>query len=125
MSERTPMPTLNTSGRERAQFGVIGTAQNSATGKTVSMHRAGPPTIAVAEIAAEVDKLGANWKIVSLSTPASVYRDLQGTRYHRIKGDARNKLMGRQSAHDARTQEKALLGRIGRLDLLSPQSFPA
>jgi hypothetical protein len=74
------------------------------------MEKVGAPFIEQA--AARADELGA--RIVSISTPATIWRDLQGTR-------AQQKQTGpqTQASDDIQLPERTLLGRIGRLDLLA------
>lgn len=117
------IPMLDTSGQERAAAGIIASVRNQKTGECVSLHEFGPVIIATRAIAAAVDRLGADWKIVALSTPHSIYRDLQGTRNYHVDNDDRHPGQGRKSAADPRTAEMTALGRIGRLDLLAPLSL--
>ena len=61
-------------------------------------------------------------KIVSVSTPPSIYRDLQGIRESGAQIFAQNK---NAATSDPRSTEMALLSLVGRLDLLQPLRFTA
>lgn len=119
MSPAAPdIPELRISGPKRAVCGIIATLRNMTDGRMKSMHETGPFVTSVSKIAATCDALGPEWRIVSLSSPTSIFRDLQGTRNQRI-GDGT-----RQASYDPRTAECKLLGKIKRLDLLAPLANP-
>lgn len=75
-------------------------------------------------------QLRGHWMIVSISTPKSILRDLQGQRGTR-GAQTRRATPGRAAAReerpsiagDPREVERTLLGKIGRLDLLEPPPF--
>lgn len=84
-------------------------------GELVSFHFPGPA--AVAKCAAHCDRFG--YRVVTLSTPRTIYRDLQGTRQtlsdwnEHTEGRTGNRMIQRN------TPEPKLLASIGRLDLLA------
>jgi hypothetical protein len=77
-------------------------------GETLAVHvAAGSQAGSVRALAAYCDR--ERWKIVCLSTPITIYRDLQGTR----RG-----LDEHATTHERAIPEHTMLGEIGRLDLL-------
>lgn len=96
------------SGEERGKAGVIASLTRGDEERSVHFPGAG----AISRIADYCDKH--DWKIRCLSTPQTVYRDLQGTRESvedTIAGDRRTGLAGQ-------SVELRMLGRIGRIDLV-------
>lgn len=73
------------------------------------------------EIPEQLDGMEGDWRIVSVSTPSSIFRDLQGMRG---EGDTREGEDRRAGPSDPRSTEQVSLGRIGRLDLLQPLKQP-
>ena len=88
-------------GRERAEYGCITTWKNDA-GKTLTLHRAGSPPKALGAARDAVRSLDPTFRLLSYSTPETVYRDLTRDRTNT----------------DARTPE-AILG----FDLLHPDAI--
>ena len=70
----------------------------------------------VQAVADYADEQGA--KVVSLSTPETIWRDLQGTRAELTPIVQRVTRVESQPEDIVRTPEVSMLGRIGRLDLL-------
>lgn len=105
--------------------GVTVTAEHVDGPPLVSFHIGGAPRAALLAACERIDAMGKGWAIVSISSPASVYRDLQGTRRPeptsaRIGG---NYTEAKPHTEDPRTTELQLLGAIGRLDLLRRLPF--
>ncbi len=104
-----PGAQLVMSGDKRSEYGCIVTAREQETDARIVLHRTGYNVIA--QICDELDALEGDWRVLSYSTPATVYRDLQGTRQHEWKDTMQY-------------PEEHVLGRIGRLDLLDPSMGP-
>jgi len=98
--EKTPSVTGGTS---RDLYGAIVTIANEDRTIWRSFQHSGPPSQAVAEIIAKIDRLEGRWYIESISTPDTVYRDV----------------INRGPSHpSAFYGERQFLGRLNRLDLL-------
>ena len=67
------------SGHEAQRFGAIVTLENAA-GKILVLHRAGKISAAVDEAFEIATELDPTFRFVSVSTPTSVFRDLDGAR---------------------------------------------
>ena len=67
---------------ERQNVGVIVTMREPCSGHLKTVHVPGRPLQALAEIVAEIDASDREWKIASICTPQTIFRDLQGTRFH-------------------------------------------
>jgi hypothetical protein len=72
-------------------------------------------------VAGELDALPGQWLVETISTPATVYRDLQGTRKRLdLDGQAGGVRPHHDDiAHEDFRPERVMLGSIGRLDLLA------
>jgi hypothetical protein len=85
------------------------------------VHLAGTPLAALHEVAALCDREG--WRVRVLSSPVTVYRDLKGSRGHVKRGTTygRDKWAGVFYApppeNEVAVPERAMLGKIGRMDL--------
>lgn len=88
---------------ERNQQGVIVTIVSLETQERRMVVSPGYFDAALADICDECDRLGPEWRIQSISTPRTIAADLVGRKEH---------------GH-ARLPEENMLGRLGRLDLLS------
>lgn len=82
--------------------GVTVTAVHPERRVPLTIHRPGETTTALASVCETLDRLGSDWRIVSVSTPATILRDLNG------------------SIADTCPPEFELLASVGRLDLLEP-----
>lgn len=82
--------------------------------QVVTIHKTGLPSVALRAVARACDRYG--WKVRSLSSPVTVYRDLDGARDQR-SGDQRGGKTG--GTVKAARPEWAMLGKIGRTDLLA------
>ena len=120
MSRTRPVPELKMAGRERATYGAIFSLRHADTGATDTMHLAGPILECARRLASVIDDTGEPWKVVCVSTPSSIYRDLQGSRnlmatgYHPTTGNE----MSAPLDFDPIRGERNLFCRIGRHDLL-------
>lgn len=118
------MPDVGLSPAERRQHGVIVTARDQQTGERRTVHRAGDTTTrCLAAACAEVVSWGPQWMVATVSTPRSIFRDLQGTR--RTLGRQEEPWWERvdkkdQYKDDPRRYEIFLLGRAGFPKLLEP-----
>lgn len=110
---------LEMRGQDRAVFGCIVTAKNLGTGVERSFHREGPMREALAAICDILDGLDGDWRVVCISTPTSIYRDLQGSR--NPAEYAEETMYGREyrkNDFSPRHRENQELSRIGRRDLI-------
>ena len=96
--------------------GVIATLVRGS--QVVAIHCAGTPRFALRTVVKRCDRYG--WKIRTLSTPTTIYRDLQGTRMH-----AHSRRVDSLDTHGAGPTDSQLalpeifmLNKIGRMDLL-------
>jgi hypothetical protein len=109
------MPTdklLSISPDQRNVVGVIVTAREQETDERIVLHKSGTTTEALLAVADDLDAREGVWRILTISTPTTVYRDLQGTRL--------------QVRHDhLERPEHWWLARINRRDLMDPSIFPA
>ncbi len=94
-------------GVQRATDGVIVTGYKA--GRLVVVHRPGPMRESLPEAVVGLER------VLSISTPSSVLRDLQGTRADLRSPDGDNR--GGGSAATPVLVEPLLLGKIGRRDL--------
>lgn len=101
---RTPHITLTPA--ERMEYGVTLTVREQETLKVEAFCVNGPVMSALKEACDRIDAAEGDWKIVSISTPSSIFRDLQGAH-----------------SKNRATPEQERLGRIGRADLLEPRPF--
>jgi hypothetical protein len=93
------------SGEARREAGFLITIREQQTDERRILHQ--DVLEALNRIAERIDALEGDWRVLSLCTPTSIYRDLQGTR-KRPWGDA------------VQFPELSAFGRIHRLDLLDP-----
>lgn len=101
---------------------LVGSAKRASFGATVSVRRVDEPgegvlfrtemtTLdALRAIIADLDETPGDWRIVCISTPVTIYRDMHGDRPVREPG--------------APLPEVGYLSKLRRLDLLPPPSFP-
>jgi hypothetical protein len=117
-----------TSTQDVRRAGVIVTCEHDDGPPLWTFHVPGPARAALARACRQIDAAGAGWHIVSISSPRSIYRDLQGTREnHAELGRVRGRIEGKRERHpfeaDPRTHEVQALAHVGRLDLLRPLTF--
>lgn len=91
--------------RDRAKHGCVTTWQN-ADGRTLSLYREGSPRKGIASAINTALALDPSFRLVSYSTPETVYRDL---------------VADRRTAH-GRSPESIALSQVRRLDLLHPSA---
>lgn len=85
--------------------GVIVTMREQGSGELNTITRPGKPEQALRDICVLIDGAAGDWRIVTISTPNSIYRDLQADRQ-------------RDTDHRVDPPEQAMLNKIGRRDLL-------
>lgn len=108
--DELPVLRMPINGGDRQSAGVIVTAREQTTGLRDVFHRAGPDALrAVCDV---IDALDGDWRVLSICTPDTIYRDLQGTR-------------AAEWGAETSMPEPTMLGRIGRLDLLDPFFLPS
>lgn len=120
-SLQTP-PKLTLSPSER-HYGVIVTCGHVDGPPWWTFHVPGGAVAALKEACRRIDEAGEGWRIMSISVPSSIFRDLHGTRQDHSErplgvGTVVSLRSGRDE--DPRSYEYTALGRIGRLDLLAP-----
>lgn len=100
---------------ERALFGATVTTRDEITGRTRTFARTHLTLIdALDAVAAELDALEGDWRVLTISSPVSIERDLYANRIQ---------LNGTRPGAVGQTPEKLLLGRIKRMDLLASQAW--
>ena len=112
---RETIAELNFGPRERSMYGAIVTAREQGSGRLWTVCKGGTTLQALREIVALLDAEPGHWLIVSISSPPSVFRDMQG---HRVSEGGQG--AHEKSAADPRSNERNYLGKIGRSDLLEP-----
>lgn len=70
------------SGQEAATYGAIVTFQNAA-GQRLAVHRSGPKRTALRQACAVATGHDSSFRVISISTPETIYTDLQGARLPR------------------------------------------
>ena len=101
-----PASSLSLTANARDTYGVIVTMREQATGRLETKHEVGTTLVALEQVLTSFAQREEDWCVVCISTPQTVYRDLQGTR----TGDP----------DKVPRPEQQLLGRIGRLKMLEP-----
>ena len=111
--------TMELSPKERDLYGVIVSVRHQQTGQMRSLHEPGRAREALARACERVTAMGDEWRIVSISTPPSIYRDLQGIRVReRRRGFLKTEEIKSRSRVDDPRPEIQQLGQIGLLHLL-------
>lgn len=103
---------LNT--ERRFETGCIATLTRD--GETRALHFTGSGTEATQAVADYCDRGG--WRIVSLSTPTTIYRDLDGSRESTKRQGGDSWFYAPPPVNDTEMPERNMLGKIGRKDLL-------
>lgn len=99
--EFMPRDSLNLRPNERNEYGVTVTIRDQETLKMLTISAKGPVITALTTVCDMIDSRDGCWRIVSVSTPASIFSDLQGA-----KSEPRG------------TMEATMLGKVKRRDLL-------
>lgn len=99
---------LVSGGRQREASGFIVTVKN-ADGKTLSLHRTGRG--ALSRCLDDALILDPTFRVLSISTPESIYNDLQGRASH-------------PRTHEVQLPEPSQLGRIQRMEMLHAELRP-
>lgn len=109
--------------------GYIVTAAHENGPPLYTFHVSGPSLAALREACQIIDGLDDGWYVQSVSTPRTIYRDLQGTRQDHSKRPRVANFSGASKVRfpdDPRSAEIKMMGQVGRLDLLRPlPTFPA
>jgi len=100
-----PATRLGMSGTALEEYGVIVTAREQMTDERIVLHRPGAGALKL--ICEGLDGLDGDWRVLTISTPRTIYRDLQGTR-------------ARELVDETQMPELRMLGQVGRLDMLDP-----
>lgn len=108
MGEQRKARGWEPAGRDQVEWGCIVTVKN-ADGKTLSLHHTGRH--ALDECLDDALILDPTFRVVSVSTPVTIYNDLEGRMPHPHTGAIP-------------IPEAQKLGRSGRLDLLHPDLRP-
>ena len=91
--------TLMAGGRERAEYGCIVTFRsNDEPGHVWTIHKLGPPLKALRAACDEALNIDESFRVVSFSTPETVYGDMQGRspqRGHTTVQSMESKILGR------------------------------
>ncbi len=104
---------LSISGGDLAGLGCNATLDRG--GERESFHFPGPD--APQKLAAFCDRFG--YRVVTISTPRTIYRDLQGTREQLSDRGRYSLLQNAQRTNQVDRPEAKYLSRIGRKDLLA------
>jgi hypothetical protein len=104
-------------GRVRAEYGAMVQLEHE-SGAVEWRDLTSPLMDALRALCADLDERP-GWKVAVISSPSTIYRDLQGTRSERYQSGGSWKAGDSDGPGDDRLQlpEQALLARIGRLDL--------
>jgi hypothetical protein len=86
-------------------------------GRTHSQHFAGNGTDSTRAVADYCDRHG--YRVVCLSNPSTIYRDLQGSRAQVKTNGGDSWFYARPPVNDLATPEAFMLGKIHRTDLLA------
>lgn len=72
----TRLPEIIT-GRHRAEYGVLVAFENAA-GQVLTLHRVGPPMVALRQACIDSLSLDPSFRVTAYSTPQTIWQDLQG-----------------------------------------------
>ncbi len=103
------------SGQQKAVYGVIVSFEN-ADRKTLVLHRVGVTTKALRHACDDALRLDPTFRVVSVSTPTSIYTDMQGAR---MQGKQKSAHVGTND--HTNTPESQMLGRAGLAEMLHPR----
>lgn len=99
--------------------------------RTVTFACSGRGMVPLRKAIDRVDAMGGGWRIISMSSVASIYRDLQGPRHSGsspVQSHSKPRSSGngrREFEDDPRTFEIGCLSKLRRLDLLAPLGWKA
>lgn len=106
-STQPPAEGMRLLPRERKDYGVTVTVREQDSGEVDVIVAYGSLADALAGVCEQLDVRRGDWRIITISTPATIFRDLQGMRDTVLQSIERN-----------------MLGRIGRRDLLEDDDVP-
>lgn len=123
MGARDDPGELTIAGQDRAEYGYLVTIVHVGRYPEAErvLHVFGPSREAMRQVVEEIERLDGEWKVRTISSPASIYRDLQGARGVRRRLRSRQTMHGNPRSHlrfNPFEVEYWLLSQIGRLDLL-------
>lgn len=101
-------------------YGVIVTAVHADGPPLWTFHVPGGAGDALRQECLEIDARGDRWMIQAVSSPTSIFRDLQGTRQQHRERNYGGSLNDSPLSEDPRSFEIIALSKIGRLDLRAP-----
>ena len=103
---------LSLGSTERKNVGAIVTVRELESAVRMVMHEKGTTAEALTAVCDRLDRLHGDWRVLCISTPATIHRDLQGTRL-------------KQEMDALDIPERVMLARIGRIDRLDPSLLPS
>lgn len=109
--------TMN--GLTTADAGVIVTAEHEDGEPLLTFHVPGKWREALTAACRRIDALGEGWYVRTISSPRTIYRDLQGPR-EAGHGRSHKRTSRRDSFSEDPRPEIESLAAVGRLDLLRP-----
>lgn len=116
MSDTGPRTPFN--GKTRAEDGLLVTFTDGERQRVVARSGA-RATRCLAEAISIAERWPGEWKVAVISTPTTIYRDLQGSREVRdLRSGRRVASVGSRAGAFA-TPEQRMLGKIGRMDMLA------
>jgi hypothetical protein len=108
-------------GERRQADGITVYCSDTHGNVRVFIERERPIRQALTEVCNEIDTWSGEWLIDVISSPTTIWRDLQGHR--RKTPTARVQHFGEDSVPHTWVPEISFLGQIGRIDLLRPRSL--
>jgi len=112
-------PNTPWGGETRAKDGVTVYFENASGDQQVVVRSGAPPTVLLREAIALAERWEGEWKIRVISTPTTIYRDLQGSRRPLALAGNEDHVRRRPVAHNDFRPERQMLALIGRRDLLA------
>lgn len=105
-------------GEDRKAYGAIYSLRHVVTNECLCIHRTGSSVERATAVAAWIDASGEPWRIVAISSPESVYSDLQGSR--NMRGQRHGDVRRDEIAFDPLATERRIMGTVKRGDLVWP-----
>lgn len=109
------MKTLHMRGSEKAELGATVTFEN-ADGFTLTLTDRGPVLEVLKELCDIATYADDSFRVVAISTPASIYSDLQGMKMHYQQAG-----YNVTASNHGKTNESSLLGRAGCASMIHPR----
>lgn len=105
---------LPSGGDRRREEGCIVCFEPLAGGEPLMIHVHGSPTKELGRAIDHALSVDPSYRMVSYSTPATIYADMTGARADRTSGD-------RSQTQRTQLPETLILSRLGRIDVLHPR----